>query len=57
MTGTGSMQKTETPNLGAQDSADDIRGGMGMEGLLALVNFVREGGTLLVEGFDDGDLP
>ena len=39
-----------TPNLGAQDSADDIRGGMGMEGLLALVNFVREGGTLLVEG-------
>jgi hypothetical protein len=44
-------KKTElTPNLGAQDSADDIRGGMGMEGLLALVNFVREGGTLLVEG-------
>ena len=39
-----------TPNLGAQDSADDIRGGMGMEGLLALVKFVREGGTLLVEG-------
>jgi hypothetical protein len=39
-----------TPNLGTQDSADDIRGGMGMEGLLALANFVREGGTLIVEG-------
>ena len=39
-----------TPNLGAQDSADDIRGGMGMEGLLELAKFVREGGTLLVEG-------
>jgi hypothetical protein len=39
-----------TPNLGAQDQADDIRGGMGMEGLLALANFVREGGTLIVEG-------
>ncbi len=39
-----------TPNLGAQDQADDIRGGMGIEGLLELVKFVREGGTLLVEG-------
>jgi len=39
-----------TPNLGAQDSADDIRGGMGMEGLLELAKFVREGGTLIVEG-------
>ena len=39
-----------TPNLGAQDATDDIRGGMGMEGLLELVKFVREGGTLLVEG-------
>lgn len=39
-----------TPNLGVQDQADDIRGGMGMEGLLELVRFVREGGTLIVEG-------
>ena len=39
-----------TPNLGAQDQADDIRGGMGMEGLLELVKFVKEGGTLIVEG-------
>jgi hypothetical protein len=46
-----------TPNLGAQDSADDIRGGMGVEGLLALVTFVREGGTLLVEGSTSVILP
>ena len=39
-----------TPNLGVQDQADDIRGGMGFEGLLELVKFVREGGTLIVEG-------
>jgi Zinc carboxypeptidase len=41
---------TETPNLGAQDQADDIRGGMGWEGLMELVQFVREGGTLVTEG-------
>jgi hypothetical protein len=40
----------ETPNLGAQDQADDIRGGMGWEGLMELVKFVREGGTLITEG-------
>jgi hypothetical protein len=39
-----------TPNLGVQDSADDIRGGMGLEGLAALAKFVQEGGTLIVEG-------
>ncbi|HEX4936912.1 MAG TPA: hypothetical protein VFV33_27205, partial [Gemmatimonadaceae bacterium] len=37
-------------NLGAQDQADDIRGGMGWEGLNELVKFVREGGTLITEG-------
>jgi hypothetical protein len=41
---------TETPNLGGIDEADDIRGGMGWEGLMELVKFVREGGTLIVEG-------
>ena len=40
----------ETPNLGVQDQADDIRGGMGWEGLMELVKFVREGGTLITEG-------
>jgi hypothetical protein len=39
-----------TPNLGAQDQADDIRGGMGLEGLVELARFVKEGGTLIVEG-------
>ncbi|MBI2796113.1 MAG: hypothetical protein HYX65_05335 [Gemmatimonadetes bacterium] len=39
-----------TPNLGALDETDDIRGGMGIEGLGELVKFVREGGTMLVEG-------
>ena len=40
----------DTPNLGAIDQADDIRGGMGWEGLMELVKFVREGGTLITEG-------
>ena len=44
-------RRTETtPNLGALDQSDDIRGGMGLDGLLELAKFVQEGGTLLVEG-------
>jgi len=44
-------KKTDaTPNLGANDTSDDIRGGMGMEGLLELTKFVQAGGTLIVEG-------
>jgi hypothetical protein len=39
-----------TPNLGVPDSADDIRGGMGLAGLNNLVEFVREGGLLITEG-------
>jgi hypothetical protein len=39
-----------TPNLGALDQTDDIRGGMGMPGLLELAKFVQAGGTLLTEG-------
>ncbi|HEY3382953.1 MAG TPA: M14 family zinc carboxypeptidase [Vicinamibacterales bacterium] len=39
-----------TPNLGVQDQADDIRGGMGLEGLAHLATFVQEGGLLIVEG-------
>ncbi len=53
MTGTMPLpyRRTEaTPNLGANDSSDDIRGGMGFEGLLELYNFVKAGGTLIVEG-------
>jgi len=40
----------ETPNLGANDQSDDIRGGMGLEGLAELTRFVRAGGTLITEG-------
>ncbi len=44
-------KKTDlTPNLGAVDSADDIRGGMGLDGLAELAKFVEEGGTLITEG-------
>src|SRR6185436_20906506 len=44
-------KKTEaTPNLGALDQSDDIRGGMGLEGLMELYKFVNEGGTLITEG-------
>jgi len=40
----------EFPNLAYLDSSDDIRGGMGVEGLAELAKFVREGGTLVTEG-------
>jgi hypothetical protein len=39
-----------TPNLGANDQSDDIRGGMGIEGLAELAKFVKDGGTLITEG-------
>ncbi|MBV8818648.1 MAG: hypothetical protein JO022_09855, partial [Acidobacteriaceae bacterium] len=39
-----------TPNLGANDQSDDIRGGMGAEGLAELTKFVQQGGTLITEG-------
>jgi hypothetical protein len=39
-----------TPNLGVQDQADDIRGGMGFEGLMNLYQFVKDGGLLIAEG-------
>ena len=40
----------EFPNLGFVDQSDDIRGGMGVEGLVELAKFVQEGGTLITEG-------
>ena len=39
-----------TPNLGAIDQSDDIRGGMGIEGLAELSKFVEQGGTLITDG-------
>ena len=51
-------QRTDsTPNLGGIDESDDIRGGMGFEGLVELADFVRDGGTLLVEGSTSAILP
>src|SRR5262249_17882070 len=39
-----------TPNLGYVDQTDDIRGGMGLQGLFELAKFVEQGGTLITEG-------
>jgi Zinc carboxypeptidase len=39
-----------TPNLGALDESDDIRGGMEAQGLAELAKFVEAGGTLITEG-------
>ena len=53
ITGTAPIpyKKTEqTPNLGGVDETDDIRGGMGFEGLQELARFVQQGGTLITEG-------
>jgi hypothetical protein len=50
-------KSAETPHLGVLDESDDIRGGMGLEGLANLVKFVQEGGTLIVEGSTSALLP
>jgi hypothetical protein len=60
MTGSSPLpyKKTDaTPNLGFVDQSDDIRGGMGVEGLVELVKFVRDGGTLITEGSTTTILP
>ena len=44
------QRSTSTPNPGVLDSRDDIRGGMGLDGVLELEKFVRQGGTLITEG-------
>jgi hypothetical protein len=41
-------KKTDlTPNIGNEDSTDDIRPGMGWEGLTHLQKFVKDGGVLI----------
>ena len=53
MTGTDPIpyKKSDlTPNLGYLDQSDDIRGGMGLDGLAELEKFVKAGGTLITEG-------
>jgi len=39
-----------TPNLGKWDETDDIRPGMGLDGLAALRRFIERGGLLLTTG-------
>jgi len=36
-----------TPNLGGLDETDDMRGGMGLQGLIHLRNFLEDGGVLI----------
>jgi Zinc carboxypeptidase len=44
-------KKTElTPNVGTVDTTDDMRGSIGVEGLMELYKFVQEGGVLITEG-------
>ena len=44
-------KKSETtPNVGTVDTTDDMRGSIGVEGLLELLKFVQEGGLLITEG-------
>ena len=44
-------KKTElTPNVGTIDSTDDMRGSIGIEGLMELYKFVDQGGVLITEG-------
>jgi hypothetical protein len=38
---------TLTPNIGRQDATDDMRGGLELQGILNLSNFVKAGGTLI----------
>jgi hypothetical protein len=45
------------PSLGAEDQSEDIRGGMGFDGLVALARFVQDGGTLIVEGSTSNIFP
>ena len=40
----------DMPHLGIQDSTDDMRGGLGYDGLQELYKFVNEGGVLITEG-------
>jgi len=44
-------KKTDlTPNIGVEDSTDDMRGGIELDGVLHLRDFVRDGGVFLTIG-------
>ena len=40
----------ETPHLGVYDETDDVRPGIGLDGLATLQAWIRRGGTLITEG-------
>src|SRR5215831_10092254 len=40
----------DTPHLGIEDSTEDMRGGLGYDGLQELYKFVEQGGVLITEG-------
>jgi hypothetical protein len=40
----------ETPNLGGIDSTDDVRPGIGLDGMTALSQWIGAGGVLITEG-------
>lgn len=40
----------QLPNVGSVDSTDDMRGSIGVEGLMELYKFVQQGGVLMTEG-------
>ncbi len=44
------MKTDVTPNLGAVDSTEDMRGGLELEGVINLKNFVEQGGLLVTIG-------
>ncbi|MGA2587514.1 MAG: M14 family zinc carboxypeptidase [Candidatus Aminicenantales bacterium] len=39
-----------TPNIGSEDSTDDMRGGIELEGVLHLRDFIRDGGLFITLG-------
>ena len=44
-------KKTDlTPNIGVEDSTDDMRGGLELDGILHLRDFVRDGGVFIAIG-------
>ena len=43
-------KSTATPNLGEIDETDDVRDGIGIDGVAALRHFVDRGGLLITEG-------
>jgi hypothetical protein len=50
-------KSAEFQSLGTPDSASDIRGGMGLDGVKNLYEFVQQGGTLIVEGSTSEIMP